>query len=225
MASTNPNRPRGLVPQRYMNSSPWNGQANLYVHTAAAAVDAYIYDLTTFDGTNRSNGAAAGFSDKYVNGLPAVINVASDVTTAVQRGVIAGFVPEPDFNMSVTASLGLKYRKASTLRYTWVIDDPFVIFEVQEDGQSYTSGTANAINKTCGTVYTAGSTVTGVSKVQLKSSDVQTAAVRPMRILRYAKEVDNFNWVASDTVTYAKFEVVMSNSDLWGMAPSLNFGA
>lgn len=221
MPSVSPNRPSGAKPSRYLNGSDWNGQTQTYAFNASNAVAAYKYDLVSFDTTNRS----LALTDNYMPALPNVMTVASDITTAIQRGVVVGFLPEPEFNMSVSASLGLMYRVGSTKRYAEVVDDPFVIYTVQEAAQSYTSTTNNAINKSAGTAYVAGSTTTGVSGMTLKSSDVQTAAVRPFRILRYTATVDNFNWVAADNPSYAKFDVLLSSNDLFGSAAMTNFGA
>jgi hypothetical protein len=222
MATSNPNRPQGFRPLRYLSGADWNGQAQLYSFNAANAVAAFIYDICSFDTTNRS----LALTDNYQPALPNIQTVASDITTAIQRGVIVGFLPEPEFNMTVTASLGLKNRVASTKRYAWVIDDPFVVYQIQENGQSYTSAASNAINKTVGTLYTAGSTTTGVSGTQLKSADVQTAAARPMRVLRYSPDVNNFGFVAADNPSNAKFDVLLVNSDLFASAsPATNFGA
>lgn len=218
MATSNINQPMGARPVRHINGINWNGQTQLYAFSTSNNVAAYKYDLASFDTTNR----ALALTDSYYPACPLVQTVASDITTAKQRGVIAGFIVEPDFNMSVTASLGLMYRLASTKRYAWVCDDPWVIYTVQEDGQSWTSTTTNAINKTVGTAYTAGSATTGVSGMQMKSSDVQTAAARPFRVLRYTETVNNFDWTASDTPTYAKFDVLLTNSDLFNAAMTNN---
>lgn len=221
MPSFNPNRPSGAKPSRYSNGTDWNGQTTMYAFSASNAVAAYKYDVVSFDTTNRS----LPLTDLYLPGLPLVQTVASDITTAVQRGVVVGFLAEPEFNMSVTASLGLMYRVASTKRYAQVVDDPFVIYTIQENAQGYTSTTANAINKSAGTAYTAGSTTTGISGMQLKTSDVQTAAARPWRILRYTQTVDNFNFVAADNPSYAKYDVMLANHDVYGQAAMTTFGA
>lgn len=220
MPSLSPNRPSGAKPSRYLNGTDWNGQFQLYGTSTSNAVAMYKYDLVSFDSTNRS----LALTDP-LPALPLVAAVASDITTAVQRGVCVGFLPEPEFNMTVSASLGLMYRVGSTKRYVQVVDDPFVIYTVQEEAQSYTSASNNAINKSAGTDYVAGSTTTGVSGMTLKSSDVQTAAARPFRILRYTGTVDNFLWVAADNPSYAKFDVLLANSDLYGTAAMTTFGA
>lgn len=204
----NVSRPWGLKPERYLDGSPWNGMTNLYFMAATQANDAYIYDLVNFDTVGRTNGAV----DNYVPGLACVKPIVAALTTTAWRGVVVGFVVQPDFNMSVTASLGLKYRQASTARYVWVADDPNVIYQAQESA----GPAATALNKTVDITYTAGSQTTGVSKVQLDSAGFQTAAVRPLRAYKYVSNVDND--IASANV---RWEVITANWDL----ANLNQGA
>lgn len=210
MATTNVNRPMGFRPLRYRNGSDWNGQTNMYAYSASNSAAAYIYDLVIFDSTNRTN----SLTDPFMPGLPFVAAGAAAVTTAAQRGVAVGFLPEPEFNMSVSASLGLKYRVGSTLRYGMVVDDPNVIFEAQEETGGYTSTSNNFIGKAIGTNYVAGSTTTGVSAATIKSSDSQTAAVRPFKVLRFVPKPDNFGFAAADNPTYAKYEILPFYWDL-----------
>lgn len=197
----NTSRPMGLRPERYFDGSPWNGQAQLYFFHASQANDAYIYDLVQFDSANRSNTSG----DVYAPGLQAVKPVVAALTTNTYRGVIVGFLVQPDFNMSVTASLGLKYRQASTARYGWVVDDYSVIFNAQESGAAALTN----LNKTVDITYTAGSTTTGMSKVQVDTTTYQTAAVRPLRFYRYVQTPDN-----DLTGSNAKGEYLIANTDL-----------
>jgi hypothetical protein len=205
----NVSRPQGLRPERYWNAALWQGQAQLYWFSASQANDCYIYDMVQFDTANRSNGT----TDNYVPGIPAIKPVVAALTTSTYRGVVVGFIVQPDFSMSVTASLGLKYRQASTARYAWVVDDINVIFQVEENGAS---AAANALNKTVDIAYVAGSTTTGLSKVRLDTTSFQTAAVRPLRAVKYSYNIDN-----DLTSANPRWDVLMANSDL----AQANFGA
>jgi len=204
----NVSRPFGLRPSRYLGGNPWNAQAQLYGFSASQANDCFKGDLVTFDATNRS----ASLADPYYPALPFVAPVVAALTTTNFRGVVVGFLPQPDFNMSVTATLGLQYRQASTYRYGWVVDDYNVIFESEEVGNSYVTAANNGINKTVDVSYVAGNTTTGISKSGI--TGFQTAAVRPLRALRYTENVGNFNFSASDTNSYAHWDLLIANSDL-----------
>lgn len=202
-------RPVGLRPSRYMTGAPWNGETQLYYFSASQANDAFKGDMVSIDTTNRSN----GITDPYSSGVPAIAPKVAALTTNTWRGVIAGFLPQPEFSMSVTATLGLQYRVASTARYAWVVDDVNVIFQGQEiASNSYTSASANGINKTCDLSYVSGNTTTGISKSGV--TGFQTAAVRPLRALRMSAVVDNFGFSASDSVPYTWWDLTIANSDL-----------
>lgn len=200
----------GFRPARDLNSAPYNGLVQVYLFAAAQASDAYKGDLVQFDATNRSS----GISDPYVPGVPAVKPVLVPLTTTTFRGVVAGFVPQPEYNMVATASLGTMYRQASTLRYGWIIDDYTTVFEVEETGNGYTSTTVNAVNKNIDIVYVAGSTTTGVAGVTVDATTVSTSAVKPFQVLRYTQRIDNFGFVAADANSRAHYDVKVQNSDL-----------
>ncbi len=202
------NRPFGLQPSRYWNGTKWNGQTQLYVFAAAQANNAYVGDLVQFDEVNRSN----GITDPYDSGVPAVKPVVAALTTNAFRGVIAGFLPAPEFNQTPTASLGLRYRQLSTYRYTWIVDDYNVIFEAQEYLNGYVTALDNSVNKTSDITYTAGSQLTGLSGVTLATP--AASGVKPLRITRYTARPDNFNFTAADTSSYAHFDVTIANSDM-----------
>lgn len=207
-------RPFGFRPTRYLNAAPWNGQSQLYAFAAAATGNAFKGDICQFDATNRST----ALTDVYAPGIQLITAPTAGITTNAFRGVIVGFVPEPEFNQDIRASLGLMYRVASTARYAWVVDDYNVIFEAEESGNSYVTALNNGVNRTTDIVYTAGSLITGVSGERLAGGAFQSAAVRPWRSLRYTQRPDNFNFFAGEANTFAHHDVIMANSDLRQLA-------
>lgn len=209
MASTNTNRAFGFRPVRYRNGAPFNAQYVLMAFSASDTQAAFVGDMVQFDSTNR----ATALTDVYAPGIPLITAVATTITTTPFRGVLCGILPEPEFNMTATASLGRRHRLASTARYALVVDDTSVIFEAQESAQSWTSASSNAIGKTADVSYAAGSTTTGISGAQI-SSTAQTAAVRPWKYLNLSQRVDNFGFVAADNPSYAKYDLMINNSDL-----------
>lgn len=208
MTTTNINRPFGLRATRYLSGSKYTGQVQLYAFAAAQANNAYLGDLVQFDNTNRGT----SITDVYAPGIPCVKPVVATLTTNVFRGVIAGFLPQPEFSQSATASLGYQYRPASTAGYVFIIDDVNVVFEAQEVGNAYVSATDNGINKTSDITYAAGSAITGISGVTLNTP--ATSGVKALRINRYTQRPDNFGFAAGDTNSYAHMDVTIANSDL-----------
>jgi hypothetical protein len=191
-----------------MHSGEYNGMVNLYAFSASDAVGpAFKGDMVCADATY--NGTE--LTDSYAPGIPCVSAKVAAFTTGFSRGVIAGFVPDPEYNMTVSASLGLMYRPVSTKRFVWVVDDYLTIFEGQQILNSWTTGTTNMINSSADIDYTAGSTITGISGVQVAAS---STGHLPLRILRLTQRVDNFNSTAADASAYFKVDVYNMSSDL-----------
>ena len=123
----NANRPSGFTPVQYLNGAPWNGQARIYAIAAAYGTALYVGDPCI----------SAGSADAF--GVP---TIAIGATTGALRGVIVGLYNSG----STTAVMGsptvgsivnsnITYRPASDANvwYAAVVDDPNVIFEVQEE--------------------------------------------------------------------------------------------
>ncbi len=206
----NANRPFGFRPSRYFNGAPYNGQTKLYGFSASMAQNCYKGDPVFVDTTNRST----ALTDVYAPGIPVIIPAVAAITTTAFRGVVVGFLPQPEFNNSVSASLGLMYHVTSTAGYALVVDDLDVIFEAQEiTGNAYTTAADCPVNKAVDISYVAGNTTTGVSKSGTTST-FTTSGVKPFRCLRLTQRVDNFGFAAGETNSYAKWDLLIANSDL-----------
>ena len=123
----NANRPSGFSPVQYLNGSPWNGQARIYSIAAAYATALYIGDPVKSSGTSAANG------------VPGIILGAA---TGALRGVIVG-LGSAEGLIANPKNLDITYRPAAAQATDWyamVVDDPQVLFEVQENA----NGTALA---------------------------------------------------------------------------------
>jgi len=123
----NANRPSGFTPVQYLNGSPWNGQARMY-SILAANTNAFAIGDPVISG---------GSAD--ANGIP---SITIGATTGALRGVIVGLGTRQGL-MANPSNLDITYRPAaaqSTDWYAMVVDDPNVVFEVQEES----NGTALA---------------------------------------------------------------------------------
>lgn len=162
----------GLRPVRYLSGAPYNGAANkYYIPSTDTDTAVYIGSVVKLTG-----GADA-------DGVPVVTGNVSTADAVV--GVVVGVVP-------VTADSTI-YRENSTSRYVMVADDPNLLFEVQEDS---TGGAlaATAAGGTCTlTGFTSGSTTTGLSGIELDSSELsETADVNDdVRIISAVQRADN----------------------------------
>jgi len=170
---SNLDRPAGFKPVKNLNGSPWNGKANIFYIPSTDAVATFIGDAVVLAGAASSDGM-----------YPTVTQAAAGDTTIV--GVIIGFGTQPEL-MANPDNLNMKYRAASTAMYCLVVDDPFVIFEIQEDGAI----DATSVGLNTNIVVGSGSTTTGKSAMELDSSDVSTDTAGQCKILRAVNRPDN----------------------------------
>lgn len=188
----NTNKVNGFRPVRYLNGAPWNGQANKYVIPAGNGTATFIGDLVKADAT----GDDAGYQT--------VIQAAA--SNAV-LGVIVGMEVTP-------GSLDTpQYRAASTRRVVWVADDPNLIFEAQEDGDTDPLETTD-IGLNINVVVGAGSTVTGASGMQIDSDTAATTATLPLRLMGVVQRPDNENVLSAGGQAYTRWEVKINNHQL-----------
>jgi hypothetical protein len=167
----NSDAPSGLNPVRYLSGAPYNGAANKYYVPSSDNTAIYIGGLVRLSGSADANG------------VPAVTGNVSTGNPVV--GVCVGVVP-------VTADSTI-YRAASTERYIWVADDPNLVFEVQEDSDggalaaTAAGGTATLIG------FTSGSTVTGLSAIEIDSSGLSETSDTDddVRIIGLVQREDN----------------------------------
>ncbi len=174
----NVNAASGLKPVEYLGGSPYNGKVNMYLVPSADGTAMYVGDPVKMGGT-------AGAAGVYVNGINCegmntAITAAAGDTLLV--GVVIGFLPNQ-------SDLTILHRVASTNRIALVADDPNLVFEVQEDSGGAATAAVD-VGENADILYTAGSTTTGISGVQLDSSDHKTATAQ-LRILGFVQRPDN----------------------------------
>ena len=198
-------RPIGLEPTQYLSGAKWNGQCQLYYTHPSNSDTIYINDLVTLDTSNRGSGTGT----KFV-GLPAIAKYAAGGT--VVRGVVVGFLPQPFFTHSATASLGLKYRVASTARWALVVDDAGVLFEAEEINTG-TLLTVAAIGKNIDVSVVAGDSSIGISKTVLDNGTENTTATLPLKLYRLVQREGN-DFGAANPTFGVRWEVKMNTNDL-----------
>lgn len=163
----NENRPAGFIPREYLNGAPWNGQARLYSIAAAYGTALYVGD------------PVISSSSADANGVP---GIARGVGTGALRGVIVGLGKTPGgfFNPS---NLDITYRPANdpAVWYAAVVDDPNVLFEIQEESNG-TQLTAAEVG--LNQISLAGTGNGFVSGWQVRSTSGATAATTATLQLR-----------------------------------------
>jgi hypothetical protein len=163
------------------DGNPWNGRFNMYYVTAGDTTAIYVGDVVKLTGTTGTSGESC--QGHSVDGMPIISRCTIGDGTDTPVGVVVGFLPEP-------SNLGLRYRPTSgsgAARIAQVVDDPNVIFEVQEDAAT-TSIAAASVGLNATFSVTAGLTTTGESQMELISTSVATTTTHPVRILRVKPE-------------------------------------
>jgi len=152
----NADTPRGLWPVGSLDGGPWNGATLRCVIPAGNGVATFIGDLVVLDGTGITD------SDGYT--YPTVVQGAASSTAFF--GVVTSFDPD-------RTDLSVQYRKASTERYCQVAPaSGGQLFAVQCDG----AFAITDVGQTADVVVGSGSTTTGLSAMELDSSDIGTGA-------------------------------------------------
>lgn len=183
--------PFGFKPVKHLIGAPWNGKANVYYVPSTDNTALFIGDAVKSAG-------AADTTGKY----PTVAQAAAGDAI---RGVIVGFGDNPNVMTNPDAPMR-RHRLAATAMYVFVVDDPFVIFEIQEDSVG-NSISAAMVGLSTDIVVGAGSTATGKSGMELDSSDTATAAGQ-CKILRLVNREDN------ELGNHAKWEVTIIEHEM-----------
>lgn len=186
----NVDRPSGLRPVRHLNGMPWNGKARMYYIAVGNSDVICIGDAVKAEG-------GADASGKYAT-------VARAAATGNLRGVVVGFCDQPYVAVDTT-NLYRAYRPTLTAMYCLVVDDPDVIFEVQEDNDSATLAAAD-VGRNIDLTFTAGNTSSGISGMELDSDNTNTTTLQ-CRILGLVDREDN------ELGDYAKWEVLINEHD------------
>ena len=176
----NVSKPAGLAPVRYLNGSPWSGAANVY-YIPQGDTNAYAIG----DPVATSSGAADG------NGVSAVKLATAGASNAL-RGVIVG-MGRYESLMADPSNLDSIIIPATKTHdyYVMVVDDPMVVFEVQEfSGVGSTNFTKADIGKNVN--LKSGTNNGFVSGWVLDDTAASaTTANNQMRLLGISRRADN----------------------------------
>jgi len=197
----NLNQPSGLAPVRYRGGNNWNGAAKQYCILAADTNQYWIGDPITTIG----NAGADTF------GVPAVtIGVAGTAT----RGVIVGLGTirnGPYINPNNLNQLPTRPAGAQAVNwYALVVDDPDVLFEVQEGGVGSVLTSASVNRNANYSLGTRTSTLT-ISPAFLDNNTVTTTSTLNLKIVQAVQRPDN-----TPFAQFQKWIVTINNHEFSG---------
>jgi hypothetical protein len=174
----NANRPTGFTPVQYLNGAPWNGQARLYSIAAAYTTALYIGDPVKSSGTADANG------------VPGII---LGTVTGALRGVIVGLGTREGL-IGNPSNLDITYRPAAAQTTDWyamVVDDPMVLFELQEQSNGTALAATDIGMNTAPIAGTGNGFVSGWQLASATGGTPATTATLQLRLMGLVRRLDN----------------------------------
>lgn len=197
----NLNAPKGFVPSRYMDGSAWNGATN-------------VYFIPQADGNQFNPGdavkSAAVTDANYIPGVTKITN-GTDTIRGILVGVLsAGPGAQPSL-VGTNLDLTIQNIPASKNQdyYVLVVDDPAVVYEIQDDGTAALT-TAQMSKNASFTVANPTSPQQNSATV-LNVSSIATTQGLNLRLLGAVQRADN-----DPTLVNAKWLVKINQHELQG---------
>lgn len=187
----NPNKPSGLTPVKYLGGADWDGKANVYCVPSTDGNALFVGDPVKLAGSADANGIAT---------------VTLATAGAACLGAIVGIGVNPGGPFVDPDNLSLVSAPATKLKayYVLVVDDPSVIYEIQEIGTG-TVFTATEVGLNADFVAGVPATGVKVSAFMLNNVGEATTDTLNLKILGLARRVDNAFG------QYAKYLVLINN--------------
>ena len=173
--------PHGLTPKKHKLGVPLSATFNPYYVPSTYETALFINDPVVKTGTANTAVVAQGAEDYPIAHLP---EINQGATGGNNCGVIVG-------KRNNVGNLQQKYNPADTEAIMGVCDDPYVVFQAQEDSVGGNIAIAS-VGLNTELIFThAGNTTTGVSGAEIDSSEVAATATLAVKILRASAVIDN----------------------------------
>lgn len=194
----NVNKPSGLTPVKYLGGADWDGKANQYYIAAADTNAFYPGDLVKLNNTADATRGIQG------------VTLGTAGAAAVGVVVAVGTNPEggPYINPNDLSKVYRPSGAQTVPYYALVVDDPWVIFEIQEDGVGGTIAAASS-SKNCDIIYAAPATGVVVSGSMADSSTVLTTNTLNLKLLGLVRKYDQ--GALNTFGAYAKWLCLINN--------------
>lgn len=195
----NVNRPSGLSPVKYLGGADWDGKANMYYIAAANTNPFFVGDLVTLNQTADATRGIQGIT------LATAGNPAVGVVIAVGTNPEGGPYINPNDLTATSRPTGAQ----AVPYYALVVDDPYVIFEAQEDGVGGTIAAAN-VSSNANIIYAAPATGVRVSGTLIDSSTVNTTSTLNLKLLGLVRRYEG-NGSLNTFGAFAKWLCMINN--------------
>lgn len=197
------NTRKGFYPFKYMNGSPWTGKSSAYAIPAGNTAGINIGDVVKLDTTGNAWG------------LPTCVRAtAGAAAVGVVVGIDPGYLGNPsvasEFMLGGSMKLDVPIYRPAAAQNTdwivWVVDDPNVIFMVEEDGDT-TPMTMGMIGSNADLVAGSLNTTTGVSNMMLDSTSATTTNTLNFNVLGLARIPGNDFYASATNSKFATWLV------------------
>jgi hypothetical protein len=171
------NAPIGLVPVKYLSGAPFNDAMNPYQIVSGYGTSIFRGDPVAFDTNGTLKIAAAG---------SVIVGVFWGCTYQTTTG-IAPYTPSNYWPASTSTA-----NSAPAIAY--VIDDPDVVFTIQETNGSGVAGTAltqTAVGQNFNFLVGSGTTLTGISTTSLNNASGPTTSTANLKIIQFDPNIAN----------------------------------
>jgi len=158
-----------------MSGAPYNGAVRTYYVPVGNATALYVGDPIQII-TNSSDG----------NGVQSV-GIATAGGGAYVLGSFQGISNNAGQATIPLLQSQTPYLAAGQAAYIYVADDPFLLYDVQENGAMVSGASGRNVDLLAG----AGSTVTNYSGWTLNSGSLNTTATLQMRVMQMLQQADN----------------------------------
>jgi hypothetical protein len=165
---TNQNKPSGLTPVKYLNGADWTGQANIYYIDGTTNADAFnvgdlVSPLAGLDAASglQTIGLTKAASSTICLGVAIAFGASPTLTTSLRGG--------PYIDPTNLTLINVPATKVKNY-FALVVDDPKVVYEIQETGAGTTPATSltfTATSKNASFVYAAPAAGVAVSGTTL----------------------------------------------------------
>lgn len=178
----NANKPGGLSPVQYLNGAPWSGQARVYSIAYNNSNAIYVGDPVITDSSTGSDS----------NGVPAITIYGG---TGAIRGVVVG-IGRSEGLIANPNNLSQTYFPAggdgnTAPWYALVVDDPNVLFEVQENAGTQQLAAAQVGLNTILKSGTGNGYVSGWLLSSYTDATPATTNTLAVRLFGLARRIDN----------------------------------
>jgi hypothetical protein len=197
----NLNAPAGLAPVMYRNGNFWNGQARLYAIAAADTFPCYVGDIVKVTGVADANGLQIVTPNRTAG------TSARGVVVALALALPYGYQGGPMINPNDLTKVFRPTGAQTSLYYALVVDDPDVVYEIQE-GFTATPMTTAQIAKNCNVLYAAPTGPVPVSATVIDPTTYATTATLDLKIIQSIQRADN-----TPFTTYQRMMVTINNHD------------